>query len=200
MRPRLTIKYGVRYQYQFWRDVTYTAPGYPGTFRFPHDPNNFAPRIAVSWNPDSKALTTIHAAYGLFFENHITGVAGITDLLDGDDHVRTLVRTFPNTLPAWNSPRHRLPEAAAGTFPSLKFLIDPALKSPYAQHVSAGIERELPAQVALAAGFVYTRGFNQLGTIDFNPVVPSLGAGRRPEDINGVAGNVRVDPSVHRVR
>src|SRR4029079_14953566 len=185
---RVTLKYGLRYQNQFWPDLTYMGPGYPGTFGFPSDGNNLAPRAAISWDPAGDRKTSVHAAYGLFFENHITGVAAITDLLDGDDHVRTLVRAFPNTLPAWNSPRHRLPEAAAGTFPSLKFLIDPALKSPYAQHVSAGIERELPAQVALSAGFVYTRGFNQLGTIDFNPVVPSLGAGRRPEDINGVAG------------
>ena len=34
----LTLKYGVRYQTQFWSDLTYAAPGYPGTFGFPQRP------------------------------------------------------------------------------------------------------------------------------------------------------------------
>jgi hypothetical protein len=142
----------------------------------------------VSWNPGAKSKTVIHGAYGLFFENHITGIAGITDLLDGDDHIRTLVRTFPGSLAAWNAPGHRLPESAAGSFPTLKFLIDPGLESPYAHHGSVGVDRELAGQMALSANLVYARGLNQIGTIDYNPVVVALGPGRRPEDINGVAG------------
>ena len=186
--PQVTLKYGVRYQKQFWKDITYSAAGYPGTFTFPSDGNNIAPRAAISWNPGAKNKTVVHGAYGLFFENHITGVAAITDLLDGDDHIRTLVRTFPASLAAWNAPGHRLPEAAAGGFPTLKFLIDPGLESPYAHHGTIGVDRELPGQIALSAGLVYARGFNQIGTIDYNPVVVALGPGRRPQDVNGVAG------------
>ena len=185
---RVTVKYGVRYQNQFWKDLSYRASGYPGTFAFPKDGNNFAPRAAVSWDPAGDRKTSIHGAFGLFFENHITSLAAITDLLDGDDHIRTLVRTFPASLPAWSAPGHRLPESAVGAFPTLKFLIDPGLASPYARHASIGIDRELPGAIAVAANFVYARGFNQIGTIDYNPVVSSLGPGRRPEDVGGVAG------------
>ena len=185
---RVTLKYGVRYQNQFWPDLSYAGPGYPGTFGFPRDSNNIAPRVAVSWDPAGDRKTAVHAAYGLFYENHISGVAGITDLLDGDDHVRTLVRTFPNSLPAWNAPGHRLPEATAGSFPTLKFLIDPGLESPYAHHGSIGVDRELAGNMAVSVNYVRARGFNQLGTIDYNPVVPALGTGRRPQDVNGVAG------------
>ena len=186
--PRVTLKYGVRYQRQFWPDLTYTALGYPDTYSFPNDNNNIAPRVAVSWDPIGDRKTAIHGAYGLFYENHITGVAGITDLLDGDDHVRTLVRLVPGSLAAWNSPGHRLPEAAAGVFPTLKFLIDPSLESPYAHHATIGVDRELGSLMSISANYVHARGFNQLGTIDYNPVVPSLGTGRRPQDIGGVAG------------
>ncbi len=185
---RLTMKYGVRYQNQFWKDLSYRAPGYPSTFAFPSDGNNFAPRAAMSWDPAGNGKTSVHGAFGLFFENHITGLAGITDLLDGDDHIRTLVRTFPASLPAWGAPGHRLPESAAGPFTTLKFLIDPGLESPYARHASLGVDRELPGRMALSANMVYARGFNQIGTIDYNPVVASLGAGRRPQDVGGVAG------------
>ena len=40
----------------------------------------------------------------------------------------------------------------------------------------------------VSANLVVARGLQQLGTIDYNPVVPSLGPGRRPEDIDGRAG------------
>jgi len=35
---------------------------------------------------------------------------------------------------------------------------------------------------------IYARGKHQIGTIDYNPVIPALGANRRPNDIGGVAG------------
>jgi hypothetical protein len=184
----LTLKYGLRYQNQFWPDLTYRANGYPGSFQFPSDGNNFAPRAAASWDPTGSGRTSVHGSYGLFFDNHITGISGITNLLDGESHVRTLVRTFPASLTGWNSPGHKLPESAAGTFPTLKFLIDPSLETPYAHHVSVGVDRELPGELALSANYVHVRGYKQLGTIDYNPVVPALGAGRRPADVNGVAG------------
>ena len=105
--------------------------------------------------------------------------------------MRTFVAQLPNPHPiaAWNAPGRRLPEAAlaAGIRASRSRSI-PDLKTPYAHHASVGVDRELPRTARLSANFVYARGFEQLGTIDYNPIVPALGAGRRPEDVNGVAG------------
>ena len=102
--------------------------------------------------------------------------------------VRTLVARFPATIAAWNAPGHKLPEAPGGTVPSLVISLDPGLKTSYAHHLSAGFDRELPGQIRLTANYVFVRGFNQLGTIDYNPIVPALGAGRRPLDVDGRAG------------
>ena len=52
----------------------------------------------------------------------------------------------------------------------------------------------------MSANFVYARGFNQLGTIDYNPIVPALGAGRRPAGRQRRRGHVGVDSAVHHVR
>ena len=43
--------------------------------------------------------------------------------------------------------------------------------------------------MALSASVVIARGKNQVGTIDYNPVVRSLGTNRRPEDVNGVGAH-----------
>jgi hypothetical protein len=185
-----TVKLGVRYQRQFWPGTDYTAPGL-SPYTFPNDNNNVAPRVAVAWDPTGSRRTSVRAAYGLFYDNHITAIDGITNILDGGPNgVRTLVAQLPNPLAigAWNAPGRRLPEAAVGAYPSLKFIIDPALKTPYAHHASFGVERELAPQLALSASFVYARGHDQLGTLDYNPLVPALGAGRRPDDIGGRPG------------
>jgi hypothetical protein len=185
----VTLKLGVRYQNQFFPRHDNVVPGYPGSFTFPRDNDNVAPRLAVAWDPAGTHKTTVRAAYGLFYDNHITGIIGITDIVDGRDGVRTLVQRLPASLPAWRAPGHRLPESAApANFPSLVIAIDPGLETPYAHHASVGLEREIVRGLAASASVMYVRGFNQLGTIDYNPVVPLLGAGRRPADPGGVAG------------
>ncbi|HUE88583.1 MAG TPA: carboxypeptidase regulatory-like domain-containing protein [Vicinamibacterales bacterium] len=186
----LTLKLGVRYQTQFWPDVEYTVRGID-PYRFPNDRNNVAPRLAFAWDPLGDRRTSIRGAYGLFFDNHITALSGITNLINGSTNVRTFVAQLPNPAPiaAWNAPGRRLPESAlpAG-FPSVEISADPGLVTPYAHHASVGVDRELPGELGLSATVVFARGFDQLGTIDYNPIVPALGAGRRPEDVNGVAG------------
>jgi hypothetical protein len=126
----------------------------------------------------------------MFYDNQLRAIESVPILIDGTSHVRTLVAQFPNPLvsAAWTSPGHRLPESVAGAFSSLQIAVDPDLRTPYAHHTSAGIDRALPGTFRVSADYVLVRGFNQVGALDYNPRVPSLGAGRRPLDVNGVAG------------
>lgn len=188
VRENFTLKLGLRYQTQFWPMVRYTVPGID-PYEFPSDRNNVAPRLAFAWDPWANRKTSVHGAYGIFFDNHITSLSGITNLINGDTNVRTLVAQLPNPLPiaAWNAPGRRLAEPTT-PYPSLKITIDPGMTTPYAHHAAVGIDRELAGQIALSTNIVYVRGFGQLGTIDYNPLIPALGPGRRPEDVNGIAG------------
>jgi hypothetical protein len=190
----LTLKFGLRYQNQFWPDTVHKTPGVPAAYSFPRDNNNLAPRLAVSWDPTGSMQTVVHAAYGVYYDNTITGTAAILDILDGSaTGVRTLATRLgapgpPVPILAWNSPRRMLPETAVGSFPSVVFSIDPDLETPYAHHFSVGVDRQLPGRTGLMASYMRAHGFNQLGTIDYNPVIPSMGAGRRPLDVGGVPG------------
>jgi hypothetical protein len=186
----VTLKLGVRYQKQFWPGTQYNVPAPAGNrlnYTFPEDNNNFAPRLAIAWDPGGDRRTSIHGAYGVFFDNNISALNGVTDILDGTQGVRTLVLQFPNSLGAWRAPGQRLPEPAT-PYPSLIFNIDPDLKTPFAQHVAAGVDRAITNTMSIAANVVYFRGEHQVGTVDYNPIVLSLGPGRRPNDVNGVAG------------
>jgi hypothetical protein len=196
--PAITVKPGLRYQKQFFPDQQYDVSDLNGsrfTYGFASDNNNVAPRLSISVDPGGSGRTAIHGSYGLFFDNHLTGIAFITDVIDGlSTGVRTLVGSGALATAAWQAPGHRLTEAQAlgllgGTFPSLVISIDPDLRTPYAHQASVGFERALGEDVSVRADVLYTRGFNQLGTIDYNPRVPALGhPARRPNDIGGVPG------------
>ncbi len=188
---KLTIKPGLRYQKQYWDDIPYDVSDLNGArfkYSFPQDSNNIAPRVAIAFDPSGSGRTSLHAAYGIFFDNQIAALSGVTKGISGDANgVRTLVQRFPASLAAWRSPTRRLPEPATA-YPSLEIAIDPGLETPWAQQAAAGIDQALGKDFAVSANFIWVRGKEQVGTIDYNPVVPSLGAGRRPNDVNGVAG------------
>lgn len=196
---RTVVKPGLRYQRQFWPEFKqYDVSDVGGTrfqYRYPDDTNNIAPRLAVAYNLTDDDRTPIHASYGMYYDNTLTSMAGITQILDGAENVRTLVVTLaqscagvPCSVLAWNAPGRRLPEASAaallgGRYPTLQFGIDPALETPYAHQASAGFQRALGRDFSTAIDLVFVRGFNQVGTIDYNPVVTAFGTGRRPNDL-----------------
>ncbi len=194
IHPRVGLRAGVRYEQQFFPPETLRVAGMPAPYEWPSDGNNVAPRVGVTWDPTGSARTVVRGAYGLYYDPIITATAGITRFISGQpDTVRTLALPAPGAFAAWAAPGRRLAESTAiqlagGSYPSVAITIDPGLRNPYAHHMFFGADHLITPRVRLSAGFVYARGFNALGTIDYNPVLPDLGPGRRPADINGQAG------------
>ncbi len=187
--PKLVVKAGLRYQKQWMYDFPYTV-SMPGggsyTYKLPQQNLNFAPRLSVAYDPAGDGRSSIHAAWGVFYDNQILAAAQIGNGIDGKN-LRTLVLLFPNSIAAWNSPGHKLPEPTT-PYPSLVINPDPGMKTPSAQQAALGYERAIGQTMSISIDARYVHGIHQLGTIDYNPLVPSLGPGRRPDDINGVPG------------
>jgi hypothetical protein len=189
--PNLILKLGIRYQKQFMYDIPYKV-SLPGggtyTYKIPQDNNNFGPRLAFSYDPSGNGRSSLHGAWGIFYDNQILANAQIGNGIDGQaDGVRTLVLRIPSSVGAWRAPGHKLAEPTT-PYPSLVISPDPGLQTPYAQQAAIGYDRAIGQLVSISADALYVRGHHQIGTIDYNPIVPSLGAGRRPNDIGGVAG------------
>ena len=95
---------GIRYQKQFWDDLPYDVSDLGGaryTYSFPQDGNNFAPRVSFAFDPKGEGRTSIHAAYGIYFDNNIAALFGITEGISGEANgVRTLVQAFPASIAA----------------------------------------------------------------------------------------------------
>lgn len=187
--PKLILKAGLRYQRQWMYNIPYTVSMTGGgtyTYKLPQDTNNWGPRLALSYDPNGDGKSSIHASAGIFYDNQILAAAQIGDGINGTD-LRTLVLRFPNSIAAWKAPGHKLPEPATA-YPSLVISPDPGMQTPYSEQASLGYDRAIGQSTSVSVDALWVRGRHQLGTIDYNPVVPALGAGRRPNDKNGVAG------------
>lgn len=187
--PALTVSAGLRYQVQGFSTRRFDVPGVAGAYTFPSDLNNLAPRLAVAWETGGARPAVVRASYGITYERTLSGMDGSAAILNPNSGLRTLVALGALPIAAWNLPGRNLPEALVGPYASTTIAVDPSLRTPYAHHASVGIEQQLRPDLHASASAVFVEGRAQVGVLDYNPLVPSLGPGRRPDDIGGVPGS-----------
>jgi hypothetical protein len=101
LRPNFTVNAGVRWDYEYAQDikpVSFTDPltgialsadqlgaaqdAVNGQQGFPRDKNNFAPRVAFSWDPWNNNKTVVRGAYGLFYDHPLLAIGFNSDIAD----------------------------------------------------------------------------------------------------------------------
>jgi hypothetical protein len=68
--PSLRLNLGLRYEL-FWRPEAIPNPDFPATGTIPQDTNNWAPRIAASWDPTGKGRSVIRGGYGIYYNTTV---------------------------------------------------------------------------------------------------------------------------------
>src|SRR5262249_8399729 len=129
---------------------------------------------------------SFRGAFGLFHEDPLLLVPLVSSIVDGQT-LRLLRAGLPLAAAAWRSPGHRLPEPSV-PFPSVVQVASPGFRVPYARQLSLGWTQELGRATRLGIDALAVRSRRLTGVVDFNPLVPSLGPGRRPDDRDGQSG------------
>jgi outer membrane receptor protein involved in Fe transport len=195
LTPQLTLNLGLRYELPFPfidkndaitgfhtgvqsqlypnAPVGLVYPGDPGVPRgiVPTDKNNFAPRLAVAWDPFGDGKTSVRSAFGVFYD----ALAGQGDFFQSgvlSPPFTPLVElnaptpiTLADPLAAVAGPPNPFPPALTVIGWGDDF------KSPYAYHINLGVQRQIGTKIGTEVAYVASRGFNLPIFMEVNPGV-----------------------------
>lgn len=173
---RLTINYGVRYEYAQFAQPQVFNPDYAATARINQPGRNFAPRVGFAYSLDQASKTVVRASYGLFF-------ARMPGAFVGNLHQNNGVTQRPITLQSNIAADLALGPVFPNRVPSLDRTPPPGvlnvgfaaadLKTPYTQQWDFGIERELTRTTGVTVSYLGSRGIRFYGVQDLNVGMPT---------------------------
>jgi hypothetical protein len=156
LKPNLTINYGLRWDTTFGlfnasgrsqeenpAVLTLRALGIPLVSGVPHDyRKQFGPRIGVAYAPGSSETTVLRGGFGLFF-NDLAQNGWVTAF--------QAVNVAPGPCIVPGDPGC-IPPGAAGA------LIDPRYRTPYAVHVTGGVQHAFSSKWMASADYIHEQG------------------------------------------
>ena len=153
----------------------YHKPGF-----FPKSKNNFAPRFALAYAPDSK--TSIRAGFGMYYDHFGEALINVFDQ-NGEFGLSSSTTNPANSYSIESAPRftdrRTLPftngaGAPTTTFPytypdgsaQISFGMDNRLKTPYSEAFDLSVQRELPGGLTFEVSYVGRLGRHLISQLD----------------------------------
>jgi len=143
--PHLILSPGIRYERQ-------TNIG---------DWHDFAPRLALAWQPGGNSKFVLRAGFGMFYDRFALANVITAKRFDGTVQQQYVI----------NSP-DSFPNPPAITAPSSIQEIGSSLRSPYLMQSALTMERQLARRTTLAVTYTNSHGLDQLRTLDVNAPLP----------------------------
>jgi hypothetical protein len=145
-RANVTINGGLRWDYDH-------ALGVSG------DVSDFAPRVAVAFDPSGIGSITLRGGYGRYYDQIPLGVAKAAE------QARTALQILIKN-PGYPDPFGFNPNSSSDPRPNTTRLATMAM--PYTDQATFGVQRRLSSQIAATVDLVYARGRRLLVTHDLN--------------------------------
>jgi hypothetical protein len=171
--PKLTMTYGVRYEYAQLPQPKTSNPDYPETGHISTGNRNFAPRLGLAYTLNEK--TVLRAGYGIFYARFPASL--ISNLFSNNGNYQWAISLQgANPLQAANGPVYPnavsgLPAYATVGAANIQFAAHD-LRTPYSEQGTVAVERQLSPSVALTASYIWSRGVQLLTSRDLNMGAP----------------------------
>ncbi len=209
--PKLTVNYGLRYEYSQLPQPTIVNPDYPQTGHIRTGPLNLEPRVGIAYSLNEK--TALRAGFGMFHARFPGSL--IDDLFTNNGVFQTSISLQGNNAaqsaagPVYWNPLAGTPPGLLGAGAANIQFAAPNLRTPYSEQGTLAVERQLGHDVSLTASYIWSRGLQLLTSRDLNIGAPGPNVTYAIDD---AAGNVtgsfstpvylaanRVDPRYGRV-
>ncbi len=161
---KLTLNYGVRYDYAVLPQPKIVNPDYPQTGRIPSYGMNFAPRLGIAYRLDEK--TVLRASFGMFSARY-TGVLMSSLTTNNAIYQSNLSLTSASYAQGPAFPARLTDSSGARTGTTVEFA-SPNLRTPYTEQGTLAIERQIGREMSLTASYLWNRGVQGFGVRDLN--------------------------------
>jgi len=174
--PRLTLNYGLRYDYDMQPQGIQRDPANPIEAPLqsgiPRDGNNFGPRVGIAYSVDRSGQTVVRAGYGIFYDKIFLLVARNTllarqtvSLTGAAAAAQFAAGAFPesNQYPTGVS----VPKGSINLVPN-NFV------TPYAQQANLSVDRAIGNNWHVALNYVYVHGVHMLKSANANLLPPTI--------------------------
>lgn len=177
---RMTLSMGLRYEFatEFKEkndlsrgfDLTTLELTAPGASIYAADPNDFGPRVSLTYDLSGNARTVIGGGYGIYYQPYpLQSFFG--DTIFANINVSTTLNQ--TTTPGLSYP---LPSLEGGTTPPPnRTAIDPNKKTNFNHQFTANIQQQLGEHMSLRVAYVGNRTRNNPRTKPGNLIDPALG-------------------------
>jgi hypothetical protein len=168
--PKLTLNFGLRYDYSQLPQPTVTNPNYPQTAHINSPKKNFAPRVAFAYSLNGK--TVLRGGYGMFYARFQGAMIQTLFLANGVYQPGlSLNGSVPTDLAAGPVFPNRLPVTSSGNAPAGSVNLvyaAPNFKNPYTQQGDLALERQLTGSTSVTVNGIWSRGIRLFTTRDSN--------------------------------
>ncbi len=115
------------------------------------DSNNFAPRLGFHWDATRDGRTAVRGGYGIFY-TFVFSLVDSYERLFGPEGLRVHVSDGSTVVDFLSNP------PPANLYVEAPIFSPSNRRTPYAQHVTAGVERELLSGASVSVDLSYIRG------------------------------------------
>ena len=174
------LNLGLRYDLQVFRGDLTKNPQWPGAGRVPLDTNNFAPRAGFAYSIGNDKPLVIRGGYGLFharvpqiYNSAVERSNGIDNqslFLDNQNFFDNLIfPAYPNPLADCSlQPACPAPAVVAAKVKANVSAFSDKFQTPSVHQANISVEREIVANTAISASYLFVHGEHLIRARDVN--------------------------------
>ncbi len=165
---RLSLNFGLRYEFATFTQPKEAVPGYASTSRIPEPKKNFAPRLGIAYTlvPDK---TVLRGSWGMFYSRFPGALITNLDIANIQQQSFNLQSNNPTNLasgPVFPNTLSSSAGLAAGTR-SISYAGE-NFRTPYSMQGDLGVEQSVTRDTSLTFSWAFNRGVRLLSVRDGN--------------------------------